>query len=144
MSSGVFITTNNLRALSLSAQKEIQALFFNSLLSNEDKESEDGPTDISSRQAEKLVHGLSPKSRSVLLSIIKRNGEFLCKDLASEFKVDVSYFTGVWSGLTRRIRTVTGDSEAILIGWSWNEKNDDYIGRLNQVTTDNCKKAMSL
>jgi len=82
------------------------------------EENGEGPTDLPSLQAGRLVRGLSGKSRSVLKAILEHSDSsngFWCEDLASELRVDISDLTGVWSGLTRRIRTVTGSPDAYLI-----------------------------
>ena len=101
---------------------------------------------LSSLQAERLVRGLSDKSRSVLKAILEsEDGElgFWCKSVAEELGFDVSELSGVWSGLTRRTRTVSDDSDAYLIGWAWDEGRDDYYGKLHPTTYRNCKKAMN-
>ncbi|MBL0675197.1 MULTISPECIES: hypothetical protein [Aeromonas] len=146
--SGIFLSTADLQKLTHSAREEVLSIVsggFDSAFF--ESNSVDGPTDLSSIQAEKLVKGLSPKSRTVLKAIVdSRNttNGFWCEELAEELEIDVSELTGVWSGLTRRIRTVTGSSEAYLIAWSWDEEKQDFFGSLHPITVKNCKKALNI
>ena len=144
--SGIFLSREDLDRLSASAKEEVFALLAGSI-SNMYVETEDGPTDLSSLQTEKLVKGLSDKSRSVLKLIIQSNdGErgFWCQNIADKLEIEVEELSGVWSGLTRRTRTVSGDSEAYLISWAWDEDQYDYYGTLHPTTYKNCKKAMNI
>ena len=146
MTSGIFLSREDLMLLSDQAKEEVLALATGDSVSSVYEESEDGPTDLSSLQAERLVRGLSDKSRSVLKVILEsEDGErgFWCKSIAKELGLDVSELSGVWSGLTRRTRTVSDDSEAYLIGWAWDDDRDDYYGSLHSTTYRNCKKAMN-
>ena len=73
-------------------------------------------------QATQFVKGLSGKSRNVLKTILEIKGVesgFWMKTLAVVLMVEADSLTGVWSGLTRRSRTVTGDENAYLIDWVW-------------------------
>lgn len=146
MTSGIFLSREDLMLLSDSAKEEVLALVTGESIPGVYEELEDGPSDLSSLQAERLVRGLSDKSRSVLKAILEsEDGElgFWCKSVAGELGFDVSELSGVWSGLTRRTRTVSDDSDAYLIGWAWDEGRDDYYGKLHPTTYRNCKKAMN-
>lgn len=146
MTSGIFLSREDLMLLSDQAKEEVLALATGDSVSGVYEESEDGPTDLSLLQAERLVRGLSDKSRTVLKAILEsEDGErgFWCKSLAKELGFDVSELSGVWSGLTRRTRTVSDDSEAYLISWAWDDDRDDYYGTLHPTTYRNCKKAMN-
>ncbi|WP_438288757.1 hypothetical protein [Edwardsiella tarda] len=146
MMSGLFLSRSDLMLLSDSAREEVMALLTKDHLLDVYEESEDGPSDLSSLQAERLIGGLSNKSRLVLKAILEsEDGEkgFWCNSLAETLGFDVSDLTGVWSGLTRRTRTVSDDPEAYLISWAWDEKRDDYYGNLHPTTYRNCKKAMN-
>ncbi|CNJ55129.1 hypothetical protein [Yersinia mollaretii] len=146
MMSGLFLSRDDLMLLSDSAREEVLALATGESISAVYEESEDGPTDLSSLQAERLVRGLSDKSRSVLKAILEsEDGEqgFWCKSVAEELGFDVSELSGVWSGLTRRTRTVSDDHEDYLISWACDEDRDDYYGKLHPTTYRNCKKAMN-
>jgi len=145
--SGIFISFLDLKKFSSGTRKEILALVTEDRVEDIFEESSEGPTDLSSLQAEKLVRGLSSKSRTVLKAILE-NGDtlngFWCEELASELKIEVTDLTGVWSGLTRRIRTVTGSPEAYLISWAWDDERQDYYGKMHTATFNNCKKAVNI
>lgn len=145
--SGIFLSLADLQKLSAGARSEIMAVITEGIDEDIFEENGEGPTDLSSLQAEKLVRGLSSKSRSVLKAILENsdgsNG-FWCEELASELEVDVTELTGVWSGLTRRIRTVTGSPEAYLISWAWDDEKQDYYGKMHTTTFKNCKKAVNI
>lgn len=145
--SGIFLSLADLQKLSSGARSEVMAVITEGIDEDIFEENDEGPTDLSSLQAEKLVRGLSSKSRSVLKAILENSNSsngFWCEELASELKVDVTELTGVWSGLTRRIRTVTGSPDAYLISWAWDDEKQDYYGKMHTTTFKNCKKAVNI
>lgn len=145
--SGIFLSLFDLQKLSAGARSEVLALITEGVGENIFEENGEGPTDLSSLQAEKLVRGLSNKSRSVLKAILENSDSsngIWCEDLASELELDVTDLTGVWSGLTRRIRTVSGSSDAYLISWAWDDERQDYYGKMHTTTFKNCKKALNI
>ncbi|WP_432537379.1 hypothetical protein [Pantoea eucalypti] len=145
--SGIFLSLFDLQKLSTGARSEVLALITEGVDENIFEENGEGPTDLSSLQAEKLVRGLSNKSRSVLKAILENSDSsngIWCEDLASELELDVTDLTGVWSGLTRRIRTVSGSSDAYLISWAWDDDRQDYYGKMHTTTFKNCKKALNI
>lgn len=145
--SGIFLSLIDLQKLSAGARSEVLALIAEGVDEDVFEENGEGPTDLSSLQAEKLVRGLSSKSRSVLKAILENSDSsngFWCEDLASELEVDIADLTGVWSGLTRRIRTVSGSSDAYLISWAWDDDRQDYYGKMHSTTFKNCKKAVNI
>lgn len=145
--SGIFLSLADLQKLSSGARSEVMAVITEGIDENIFEENGEGPTDLSSLQAEKLVRGLSSKSRSVLKAILENSDSsngFWCEELASELEVDVTELTGVWSGLTRRIRTVTGSPDAYLISWAWDDEKQDYYGKMHTTTFKNCKKAVNI
>jgi len=145
--SGIFLSLIDLQKLSAGARSEVLALIAEGVDEDVFEENGEGPTDLSSLQAEKLVRGLSSKSRSVLKVILENSDSsngFWCEELASELEVDVADLTGVWSGLTRRIRTVTGSPDAYLVSWAWDDERQDYYGKMHTTTFKNCKKAVNI
>ena len=71
MTSGIFLSREDLMLLSDQAKEEVLALATGDSVSGVYEESEDGPNDLSSLQAERLVRGLSDKSRTVLKAILE-------------------------------------------------------------------------
>jgi hypothetical protein len=76
-------------------------------------------------EAQRLVGGLGEQAVRVLRGIAataaEREGEsgaiFEMADLAGEVGCRPSELGGVWSGVTRRLRNVTGDREGVLVDW---------------------------
>lgn len=148
MNSGFFISRSDFQKMSERTQDEIL-----SAVTGEDSSQQPTPdysglaADLSSLQATQFVKGISGKSRSVLKAILEIKGVesgFWMSTLAVTLMVSADSLTGVWSGLTRRSRTVTGDENAYLIDWVWHEAESDYFGTLNTVTIKNLKKAMNI
>lgn len=148
MNSGFFISRSDFQKMSERTQEEIL-----SAVTGEDSSPQSAldysglAADLSSLQATQFVKGLSGKSRNVLKAILEIKGVesgFWMKTLAVTLMVESDSLTGVWSGLTRRSRTVTGDENAYLIDWVWHEEEEDYFGTLNNVTIKNLKKAMNI
>ncbi|MDA8501768.1 hypothetical protein NNO02_04810 [Citrobacter sp. Awk 2] len=148
MNSGFFISRSDFQKMSERTQAEIL-----SAVTGEDNSQHSEPdysglaADLSSLQATQFVKGLSGKSRNVLKAILEIKdveSGFWMKTLAVTLSVEADSLTGVWSGLTRRSRTVTGDANAYLIDWVWREQEEDYFGTLNAITIKNLKKAMNI
>ena len=63
---------------------------------------------------------------------------FQIADVAKAIGVQPSGLSGVWGGLTRRLKTVTGDSDAYLIDWTKSEpvvdEDDNYVDHTGEVT----------
>lgn len=81
---------------------------------------ESGVANLTARQARTLLDGCSPKIQRALRFIVRQGLRgFEIADLADELGVDLetSDLRGVWAGITKRTRTVTGDSEIYLIHW---------------------------
>ena len=49
---------------------------------------------------------------------------------------------GVWTGLTKRVPTITGDDNAKLIEWSETDA-DEWNGRLMPVTREALRRALA-
>ncbi|MFJ5339894.1 hypothetical protein ACIPSQ_13645 [Pectobacterium parvum] len=148
MDSGFFISRTAFQKMSERAQDEIMSAVTGEDNSHQATQEYSGlAVDLSSLQATQFVKGLSSKSRNVLKVILEIKGVesgFWLKSLAVALMCESGSLSGVWSGLTRRSRTVTGDENAHLIDWVWDEKEEDYFGTLNTVAIKNLKKAMNL
>jgi len=148
MNSGFFISRSDFQKMSERTQDEILNAVTGGDSSPQSEPDYSGlAVALNSMQATQFVKGLSGKSRNVLKTILEIKGVesgFWMKTLAVVLMVEADSLTGVWSGLTRRSRTVTGDENAYLIDWVWHEEDDDYFGTLNNVTIKHLKKAMSI
>lgn len=148
MNSGFFISRSDFQKMSERTQDEILSAVTGEENSQQTITDYSGlAADLSSMQATQFVKGLSGKSRNVLKTILEINGVesgFWMKTLAEILMCEADSLSGVWSGLTRRGRTVTGDENAYLIDWVWHEQEQDYFGTLNTITIKNLKKAMKI
>jgi hypothetical protein len=75
-----------------------------------------------------------------LEEVINRNGKFALPALAAHFDAPPGGLGGVWGGLTKRVRTVTNDGEAVLIKWTW--ENEEWHGALDTSTLASLRKAL--
>jgi hypothetical protein len=101
--------------------------------------------EIGLQSARAFLEKCSEKTLLVLQKIVDQGDQFSLRELETAVGVetDVSALRGVWTGLTKRTRTITGDDEAELIDWTKNYETNDYLGRLEPVTLASFKKALS-
>jgi hypothetical protein len=89
-----------------------------------------------------FLSGCGAKTKRVLELIIKQDGTFYLRALERSARSTTIGLSGVWTGLTKRTRTMTGDPDATLIGWQ--RRGDDYEGWLSQKTCQSFKLALGL
>jgi hypothetical protein len=94
----------------------------------------EGPADLSVAQARRFLERCSEKTQAALRVIAKAPVDgFKLSAVAAALKEDSpGKLRGVWSGLTKRVRTVLGDPAADLI-W-WDELGDDWTGYVSPTT----------
>ena len=162
--SGIYITFDHLKSLS----NEQRTFLFN-LIGGEDgfaqnpRPQTEEPNveahfndphfaELSPGQAREFYAGCNDKTRKAI-EIIARSSDrfFQLADVAKAVGVAAHELKGVWSGLTRRTRTITGDHEAYLIDWAKSEPivDDDgnYIDQRGEVaglTYDSFRKALGI
>lgn len=93
--------------------------------------------------ARAFLLGCSDRTIEVLTLIVKAGESFSLRELERASKVGNSGLRGVWTGLTKRVRTITGDADTALIEWSGPDENDDYRGRLAPMTLDAFRRALA-
>jgi hypothetical protein len=106
--------------------------------------------ELSPGQVRDFVAGCAPKTRAALEAMARSETRFFnLKDLAATLKVPHNDLVGVWRGLTRRVRTVTGDPKAYLIYWHGEGVYDDqenyldHLGELTELTYSSLRKALA-
>lgn len=147
MSSGLFISSSDFLKMSERTQSEILNVATGRNNQQSISDYDGTAADLSTLQATQLVRGLGTKSRNVLKAIIEMKGiesGFWMEQLAKALKCEADSLSGVWSGLTRRTRTITGDENAFLIDWVWTEEKKDYFGTLDAVTIKNLRSALNV
>lgn len=108
--------------------------------------------ELSPGQAKMLIAGCQPKTRKALETIAASDSpNFHIADVAKALGVKPGDLSGVWSGLTRRVRKVTDDSDAYLIDWTKNAPIDDadgnyvdQIGEISDLTYHSLRKALGM
>ena len=92
--------------------------------------------------ARAFLQGCSARTREVLAAIVQSGDSFSLRQLEIDTRAEEGSLRGVWTGLTKRTRTITGDDEAYLIQWSEQAEDGDYTGRLTPVTLNAFKRAL--
>ena len=96
---------------------------------------------LSPAQAKDYLNNCSEVSVLILADMVKREGSFRMSDIASLTGKSTLQLRGAFSGLTKRVRTISGDSEAKLIDWL--KTNDgDWHGTLNPRTVESFRVAL--
>lgn len=156
--SGFFISSDEFNELSQPTQYEIIQLCCRGIKGEVvknimgDEQSSGVAIDLSSSQASRLIKGLSDKSRKALLAAVEILNDLdedevkivYANDIAFHMGVELDEIKGVWSGLTRRTRNVTGDRSAELFHWDWDDEREDNYGKLHPTTIANLKRAFNI
>lgn len=162
--SGIFITADHVKSLS----KDERAFLFKLLggdptgdtlsesqqhpSTSTDTSYDDHFVELSPGQARDFYAGCNEKTRKAV-EVIARSGDrfFQLAAVAKAIGVTAPELRGVWSGLTRRARTLTGDAAAYLIDWSKGEAivdNDgnyiDQRGEVTELTYRSFRKALGI
>ncbi|HEX8124947.1 MAG TPA: hypothetical protein VF548_05130 [Allosphingosinicella sp.] len=95
------------------------------------------------QSARAFLQGCSDRTAEVLRLIIEFGDTFSLRQLEKKAKVKPGGLRGVWTGLTKRTRTITGDPDAVLIDWSGPDEEGDYQGRLARMTIDALRRALA-
>lgn len=139
---GIVVDARDLERLSVGARKELLALIGVHAPSVEELDSSDSgwnpegdhPYPLSLREAKALVRGLSESSRGMLRLFCKNSdgniGRVTVRELLETTgHADAEHLQKAISGITRRLRTVTGHREAWLLDWEneWDEERQVYF-----------------
>jgi hypothetical protein len=93
--------------------------------------------------ARAFLQGCGEKTEMALRLIVEAGETFSMRALEEKMKVQPGALRGVWTGLTKRVRTITGDPEAALIKWGEETDDGDWIGRLMPVTREAFRRALA-
>jgi len=144
---GIFITTTTIKSLPKPEQdflfgiisgREMVAPESQSVVDDADVE-DDHFAELSPGQARDFYSGCGSKTRKAIDVIAdSASHRFQLADIAKALGEQPGNLRGVWSGLTRRLKTITGDSSAYLIDWEKNkgvfDDDDNYIDHTGEVT----------
>ena len=134
----IALSIQDIKSLSATAKKEIFELLG---YSDSHNDSEEGDGELTKKQVINLVQGLADKSKHILKTMVLNfdKNEIVYQVLLQELDMVGENLTGVWSGITKRARTASGDPEFTLIDWVWNEELNDNVGRFNSNTYNHLK-----
>ena len=148
--SGIFITADHVASLPKQEQDFLFGIIsgrqggvtepVTSRSSPQDVDVEDEHfAELSPGQARDFYAGCGAKTRKAL-EVISDSGDrhFQVADVAKAIGVRANELAGVWGGLTRRLKTITGDADAYLIDWTKSEPvfddEENYIDQTGEVT----------
>lgn len=89
-----------------------------------DARNDKGLAKLEVSEAKLFLNNCSEKSTTILREIVKHDGDLLASTIHKLFGTKPGELRGAWSGLTKRVRTVTKDPEAVLLGWF--KQGDDW------------------
>ena len=131
MTNYITLDLQTLHRLSPSAKQEIVEQL-GLLLTETQKMRSDGGryAKLGTQAARAFLLGCSDKTTDAVRAIVNQGEEFEARQIEEQMGVQSGGLRGVWTGLTKRIRTITGDDEIDL--FEWHEQLDDgsWKGRM--------------
>ncbi|WP_430417270.1 hypothetical protein [Parasphingorhabdus sp.] len=95
-------------------------------------EQDDGPFAMDQDFAKLFLENCSPKTKKVLQHFCSVGGSATGKEI--EDALGIGSLRGVWSGLTTRIRKLTGNPKAVVIDWIWDDEKEVWDGQMHRET----------
>ena len=92
-------------------------------------------------QARAFLNNCSNSTVTILEEIVSRDGDFLMSDVSKLTGKSNKQLRGSWGGITKRTRTICGDSEAYLIEW-FKTGDGDWHGRVSPTTVSSLRVAL--
>ena len=83
-----------------------------------------GLAKLDAREAKLFLNNCSERTTMILQEIVNHNGNCMVSAIHRLFGTTDGELRGAWSGLTKRVRTITKDPEASLLGWF--KQGDDW------------------
>lgn len=111
-----------------------------------DDDEEDGEyeyAELGLQAARAFLHGCGDKTQGVIAAMVAHDQTFSVRALEKQVGVGEGELRGVWAGLTKRTRTITGDNEAELIEWGDQDEDGDYEGKLHPTTRKAFRAALN-
>jgi hypothetical protein len=93
-------------------------------------------------EAKVFLNKCSEKTTLILQEIVNRNGDFMASAIAGIVGTSIGELRGAWSGLTKRVRTVTKDPEASLLNW-FKQGDEDWHGIMAAQTVASMRVALA-
>ena len=92
-------------------------------------------------EAKLFLNKCSEKTTSILQEIVNHDGDFLASAIAKHVGTSTGELRGTWSGLTKRVRTITKDPEATFLNWF--KEGDDWRVVMAMQTVASMRIALS-
>lgn len=89
-----------------------------------DAGSQKGLAQLDVSEAKLFLNKCSERSTSILQEIVHRDGDLMASMIHKLFGTRPGELRGAWSGLTKRVRTIKKDPEAVLLRWF--RQGDDW------------------
>lgn len=95
--------------------------------------------------ARAFLQNCNDKTKRALKGIVDQGDTFSVAKLEHYMGVPtgISALKGVWTGLTKRTRTITASPNAMLIQWVEDYEHNDWRGWLDPVTLESFRVALS-
>jgi hypothetical protein len=103
---------------------------------------EKGLAKLDVAEAKLFLNKCSEKTTLILHEIVTRDGDFMASAIATLVGSTTGELRGAWSGLTKRVRTITKDSEAHLLNW-FKQGEDDWRGIMAAQTVASMRIALT-
>jgi hypothetical protein len=92
-------------------------------------------------ESKQFLNNCSEKTTTILQEIVDRDGDFMASVIANHVGTSIAELRGAWAGLTKRVRTITKDSNALLLNWF--KEGDDWHGVMAAQTVASMRIALS-
>jgi len=103
---------------------------------------EEGVAKLSLSDAKVFLNNCNDRSIAILTDIVARDGRFFLSDIGKLLNRTPDQLRGAWAGLTKRVRTVTKDPEAVLFNW-YRSGDDDWRGVMGSQTVASMRVALA-
>jgi len=142
---GIFLSRDALMTLDSIVREQVMAAVLGvGSLQSYDAETDDIDeadehfAELSPAQAKRFIKGCSDKVKLAIETMVRgETNKFQLAHVATALNSEASDLRGVWGGITRRTKTITGDPDAYLISWLDDAEHDDegnYINQTGEIT----------
>lgn len=141
----VLIPLSAISAFSIKTQAELRGYILDQVGMPTSQTADGGSAEegakLSVAEAKTFLNNCSEKTTFILSQIVDRDGDFMMSDIARVLHCSSSELRGAWAGITKRVRTITGDPQAKLI--SWFKRGKDWHGVVPAETIESMRIALA-
>lgn len=104
----------------------------------------EGATALSEREMRKFLEGVSPKTRAFLVGLAEMPARFNVGALLKKMQMQYADIRGILAGLTKRTRTISGDTKASFFeSVVWDDDIDKCISEIHPDTHRSLRQVLS-